>query len=320
MPLSQAPKRLRLLLTAIAIVACASSADAICMRSGDEIVVVNVRNACCSTNPATLMARTRVTQYIADDAGNVHWIPSDFDSFLGSTDASKRTVIWVHGNRIEPSDACYRGLRVYQSLTRCASDADGPIRFVIFSWPAEQQPGPLRDFREKAQRTRPVGWQLAYLVNRLPADQPISMIGYSYGARIIGGALHLLGGGDLGCGLKVDNAGEVPRPAMPVVFIAAATHAHWFGPNQFHSNAMQRTGKLLLTTNQDDPAMKFYRLVDTNSSALAMGLCGPTCLNADEAARVRLVNVTCAVGSTHDLYRYMAVGSFMSEAWDTLVP
>ncbi len=311
--------RLRLLLSTAALVVSASSAEAICVRGGDEIVVVNVRSACCSTDPTTLLARTKVTNYVADDAGNVDWVPSDFATFLASTEPSRRTVIWVHGNRIEPSDACYRGLRMYQSLTRCASDSDGPIRFVIFSWPSEQQPGPLRDFREKAVRTRPVGWQLAYLVNQLPADQPISMIGYSYGARITGGALHLLAGGDLGCGLSVEGADDVPRPAIPVVFIAAATHAHWFGPNQFHGMAMQRVDSLLMTTDQDDPAMKFYGLVDSGSNATAMGLRGPTCLTSHDAARVRLVNVTRAVGGTHDLYRYIAVGSFMSSAWDTLV-
>jgi hypothetical protein len=291
-----------------------------CLRSGDEMLVVDVRAAGCSTSPERLLADTHISQLAADGGGQHHWQQMSIDEFAAGAPSGTRTVVWVHGNRISRADACSRGMRVYKTLTQFASDEDPPIRFVIFSWPADQQPGLLRDFREKALRTRPVAWQLAYLLNQLPADEPISLAGYSYGARVIGGTLHLLAGGDLGCGLVVEGASAGVRPPMPVVFIAPATHCNWFGPQQFHGLALSQVDGLLFTINRADPAMKYYEFVDKNTHCDALGLNGTCCAPPVEANRLSCVDMTRAVGGTHDLFAYMCVSSYMSRAWHTLVP
>ena len=108
------------------------------------------------------------------------------------------TVIFVHGNQITPCDAKCEGLAVYRRLMRHGSDAP-PIRFVIFSWPsAKVSGGLLNDVRVKAMRTGPAGCQLAWLIDQMPAETPLSLVGFSFGARIITGGLHVLAGGSLG--------------------------------------------------------------------------------------------------------------------------
>jgi hypothetical protein len=204
---------------------------------------------------------------------------------------------------------------VYRSLVRRAPD-DRPVRFIIFSWPASEVKGFLRDFRVKAVRTRPVGWQLAWVLNQMPEDTQISLLGYSYGARIVGGATHLLAGGELS-GLGLD--GPIGRHApMRVAFVAAATHAQWFGPNGYHSMAMQQIEHLILLNNHLDPAMQFYRFIEKNSNPQAMGLCGPTCLGSESRHRVECYDCSNCVGRSHDLFKYLATGRTMTRVWQHL--
>src|SRR5262249_26100366 len=147
-------------------------------------------------DPGALASGTQVEIYAPlGDGCCRRWQPSDLAS-LTSASSAMPTVIFVHGNQISPGDAKQEGLALYRRMV-WASDSPTPIRYVIFSWPSSKIPGLLRDVRVKAMRTRPAGCQLAWLIDQLPGDEPIELIGFSYGARIITGALHVLGGGDL---------------------------------------------------------------------------------------------------------------------------
>ena len=85
---------------------------------------------------------------------------------------------------------------MYRLLTAGVDDAT-PIRFVIWSWPSAQVRGQLRDVRTKANRTELAGYCLAWVLTHLPETQQVSLLGYSFGARIATGAMHLVGGGEL---------------------------------------------------------------------------------------------------------------------------
>ncbi len=286
-------------------------------RLADQILVVNVRPAGCTTNEARLAERLRVKEYaVVDESGARRWMDSDFWTLIEPTAPGVVTVFFVHGNKVDTCMARSRGLRVYRSMARRLGN-DRAVRFVIFSWPSTEIPGLLKDFRVKAARTRPVGWELAWVVNQMPVEEQISFLGYSYGARIVGGAMHLLAGGDLnGLGLYDQPTGH--RPPMRVAFLAAATHAHWFGPNCYHGLAMNQIEELMLLNNRNDPAMRYYRLIDKCSNPQAMGYCGPTCLSAE--ARSRVTNYDCSrcVGRSHDLFRYLATGRTMTRVWEHL--
>lgn len=299
---------LSLALCAPAVAACVG------IRPADQILEVNVRPACCSTSDATLAEKIIVREYaVIDEEGSRRWTESDLSQLITAPSEGVVTLFHVHGNKVDPQMARDRGLRVYRRLV-CRATDDRPVRFVIFSWPATEIGGLLHDFRVKAARTQPVGWQLAWVLDQMPSEAPVSLIGYSYGARIVGGAMHVLAGGDL-CGASLPGAAPGKHPPMRVAFMAAATHSCWFGPNGYHHLAMDQIEHLVMLNNHLDPAMRFYKLVPENCSPQAMGLCGPTSLTPEHREKVECYDCANCVGRSHDLFKYTATGRTMTRVW-----
>lgn len=277
------------------------------VRPQDSVALISSRPIGCSTSPERLAAGLHAEELcMVDDHGAREWQSAPWQTVLAAGDPATPTVVYCHGNRIAWSETKRRGLYAYQHLVRSADDR--PIRFVIWSWRADQIPGQLRDYRTKAARTGPVGKQFAWVLNQLPADRPLGIMAYSYGARVASGALEEIGSGRL--------AGPLRR--VRAFYMAAAFDSHWLGRGQCHGAAMEATEKLLLTTNRKDPAMRFYRLLAKNASPQAMGYAGPTCLDRERSPRVRLVNVTSLVSKSHDLCDYVKSPGLMSKAWRML--
>ncbi len=278
-------------------------------RQGDRILLVSTRPVGCSTDCNRLSA----SSYAAERISN-KWVKSDTTSLLASLNPSIPTVVYVHGNQIDASSARKRGLDVYRCLTRSACD-ERPIQFVVFSWASTKVPGLLRDYREKAARTRPVAAQLAWVVNQVPEGAPVGILGYSYGARVSSGAAHLLAGGALN-GLRLCET-SLKRP-MRAVFLAAAEDACWIAPGRYHGMALYQLDSLLVTCNPKDPAMKFYKFVSKISKPTALGYTGPKGLTAGISSQVRTINVSSSVGRSHDLYRYLNATGVMRATWRRL--
>lgn len=305
--------------TCLALVLCApAAAQCVGIRPTDEILELNVRPACCTTDEAVLAEKLIVREYaVIDEEGSRQWTESDLSRLITAPGEGVVTVFHVHGNKVDPVMARDRALRVYRRLVRRSTD-DRPMRFVIFSWPATEIGGLLNDFRVKAGRTRPVGWELAWVLNQMPNDTPISLIGYSYGARIVGGALHVLAGGDLS-GASLPDAELGKHAPMRVVFMAAATHSCWFGPNGYHRLAVEQIEHIVMLNNHLDPAMRFYPLVPKNCNPQAMGLCGPTSLAPEQREKFECYDCANCVGRSHDLFKYTATGRTMSRVWQHLM-
>ena len=168
------------------------------VRLQDEIDVINTRNVGCSSDPEVVCAKacgsrhTRSAMSRALAAGS----RPIFKAFL-AFNPTEPTVFFVHGNQITAGDAKCEGLAVYHAMILHGSDAP-PIRFVIFSWPSAKVGGLLQDVRIKAARTGPAGYQLAWVVDQMPTETPISLRRLQFRRRIITGGLHVLAGGSLG--------------------------------------------------------------------------------------------------------------------------
>lgn len=287
------------------------------LRSQDQIVLLSSRAAGCTTNADRLSNCLRYSSFdVVDESGYREWRRGETSEFFAWNEPGVPTILFFHGNQVAANEAAGEGLLVYRALVRSACD-ERPIRFVTWSWPSEKTGGPLRDVREKAARTCPVAWQAAWVIDRLPPDLQLSLLGYSYGARIASGSAHLLAGGNLS-GLQLDERVNPERPPMPAVFIAAAMHANWLGEGQCHGLAMQQIDRLYLVNNSCDPAMRYYHLSTTNGNPQALGLCGPTCISPDAAARIQQCNACGYVGKSHDLCRYVASRQVMGTAWEYL--
>jgi len=293
------------------------------IRLGDEIVVVDTRLVCGTCNAESMRNGIRVENYeVSDEAGHRRWRKSDLDNFL-SFDPTVPTVFYVHGNQMTLGDAKSQGLALYRKLVHYGSGGER-IRFVIFSWPSTKVARLLRDVRVKAQRTGPVGCQLAWLVDQMPAETPVSLIGFSFGARVITAGLHVLGGGTVCNGMGLAERAHPDRAPVNTVLIAAAVHAHWLGKGQQHGRAMTQVNRMFLLNNCNDLAMRYYHLSTTDRSRpRALGLCGPTRLDSEYAAKINKRDVSRYAGSEHDLFRYLCAPGAVGQVWEysvTMMP
>lgn len=296
------------------------------VRPQDEVLLVSSRSIGCSTDETTLADGLKAErfQHVADPAGETAgqgtrraWQSIDWREVTSTADLNIPTIIFAHGNRIAAHEVRNRGLYIYKRLMACAGD-DRPVRFIIWSWDSAQINGQLRDYQVKAARTRPVAYQLAWLINQMPAEQPIGIYGYSYGARVASGTAHLLGGGSLsGLSLKCEG-NSLPKRPMRHVWIAAALESDWLGPGRYHGRAMEQIDRLLLTTNRRDPAMRFFPMLGKQVDDRGLGYEGPTCATREAARKIRLIDMTKAVGRSHNLCEYAEVRSMMRKAYGYL--
>jgi len=290
------------------------------IRLQDEIQVVNTRNVCGSCEPEKLRNGIQVETYaIRDEVGYRCWRKSDLESFL-SFDPSVPTIIFVHGNQITAGDAKNEGLATYRTLILQGCDAPR-IRFVIYSWPSAKVSGLLRDVRIKAARTGPESYHLAWLLDQMPAETPVSLVGFSFGARIITGSLHIVAGGTLGGSMVLAEHVHSNRAPVNVVVMAAATDAHWLAEGQHHGMALTQVNRMLLINNCDDPAMRYYDLLTPgHGGPRALGLCGPTRISPQYKEKIFNRDVSCYVGSQHELTRYVCAPGDAALIWDFAGP
>ena len=291
-----------------------ATAPADCVRTIDRVLLVSTRPAGCSTQAHQLANKATGSERLVECRCKPKWIKGSAVEMLSSLDPSVPTIMFVHGNQVPACDAIDLGMQVYGRLVRCA-EPSRPMQFVIFSWCSSKVRGYLRDVREKAARTKPVAWQLAWAMNQVPSGGSIGLLGYSYGARISSGATHLLAGGTLGSLSIGDTA---PSRPIRVVYLAAAMDACWLSTKGYHRHAIDRVDSALITTNQVDPAMKFFRFSSKSYNPKALGYCGPIGLSSSNRCKVRLSNVTSSVGRTHLLQEYIKAPGLMHSAWRRL--
>ena len=267
------------------------------VRPQDQIWVVNTRWLGCPTlgDPAWT-----VWKY---DAQTPRWLNSTAAEFYAADSPDVVTAMFVHGNRIDDSRALSEGLAVYFQLVG-KFDQEPPVRFVIWSWPSEQIHGQLKDVRAKAARSDVEAYYLARFLAGIQPQVKVGVVGYSFGARIIAGGLHLLGGGQL-LGWTVP-AGE--RPQLRVAFWAAAEHDDWLLPGYHHGQALPMADHWFITYNCCDGVLARYRFLDRCGKPEALGysgLAGRNLLPAELNQRIEEMNVSRIVGDSHELEPYL---------------
>jgi hypothetical protein len=236
------------------------------------------------------------------------WVNATAGEFYDGDAAKAVTAMYIHGNQIDSSLALRDGLNTYFQLAG-RYDEEVPVRFVIWSWPSDKVRGPIRDGRSKADRSDTDAYYLARFLAPLKAESRVGLVGYSFGARIIAGAMHLVGGGHM-CGLTAPPSDARFR----IAFWAAAEHDDWLLPNRTHGNALPLAEHWLITRNCCDPALARYGWIDRGCDPVAVGysgLVGRNLLTAEQNARIEEINVSHMVGKTHDNEAYLCSESIM---------
>lgn len=269
------------------------------LRPEDEVWVISTRQASwnCDDDPLReLVVKQR------DAAGT--WHPASLAELESESMPERRTVIYVHGNRVPAHDALYRGMRIYRLLT-CDKHEAPPVRLIVWSWPSDKMRGQVRDVRAKAARSDHEAWRLAAVLARLPAETHLTLIGYSFGSRIITGALANLGGAHVGCPCDAEPTVGMAPSSIHVVLIAAAVNESWLTPCGWHSRAWRSIDQLVLLNNSRDPILRLYHLLERRGRPRALGSTGLGCLPEDQLERLTQSNVASQVGKTHDEAIYL---------------
>lgn len=282
----------------------------------DSLWMISTRHVDCPCGPLPPAAQLRFFRYQPFSG----WQVADSEQWVQGSGAAAMTLVYVHGNRIEADEAAQRGLAAYRALLR-SRPAVPALRFVVWSWPSSkiQQPRPRLDAQVKAARTDCESFLLASFLHGLEPDTQLCLLGYSFGARIVSGALHLTGGGTLGR-FALADAGARPAGAARAVLYAAALDNSWWLPGGYHDQAVAQVEQLLLLYNTADPVLRLYPRLDPRSSAAALGYTGllrPTRLGQD-AAQFEQANARYQIGKTHDERAYFASEILMQRMREAL--
>lgn len=276
------------------------------LREGDEFWVVSTRSISSTAQCADLHnPRFRIHQY----APSLGFQPQTRDQLIDllSSDATKHSVIYAHGNRFDCAEAVQRGWFVYHKIA-CYRQAERPLRFIVWSWPSDRVDGVLKDVKIKAERTDSQGLYLAWLLREAaPAPTPLTVLGYSFGGRVVTGALHALAGGCL-AGRQLPGK-HVQGLHVNVGLVAAAVNQDWLYPGRYHGRATLNMASMTLMYNPRDSILKRYWILEPGLSARALGVTGPVRVGPRaDGSRLPVTARNCSntVGTHHDELDYFS--------------
>ncbi|MEJ7590212.1 MAG: hypothetical protein WKF77_01550 [Planctomycetaceae bacterium] len=182
--------------------------------------------------------------------------------------------ILSHGSFVSWQDVLTESQETWKWLHHACPDQ--PIQMIYFSWPSDRpilSPVIQLDVNRLGRRAGRNGFYMASLVQQIPSECPICLIGHSHGTRVIASALHLLGGG------SVDGyfltQGQFPQHRLRAVFAASAMDHKWLNPGQRYGRALCPVECVLNLKNSCDAALLIYPLRHPFSSG-ALGFTGTT--------------------------------------------
>ena len=214
--------------------------------------------------------------------------------------------IVVHGSYVKWQTAIEYSWKTFRWLRR--GRPGQPLHVIFYSWPSDAMTLlPHVDFNVLGPRAARNGFYLSRLLQQVPAESPVSLIGHSQGTRSITSLLHLMSGGSVQ-GYRLPTGVERGHQ-IRVVFTAAAIDHDWLNPGQRYGGALCRTEALLNLVNQRDWALGFYHLRTLNSKQ-ATGRAGFTKRDYQSmgplAHRIHQMDVTREMGKNHNWEDYIS--------------
>ena len=226
------------------------------------------------------------------------WTATNQQAFVSGAPATT-TCVLVLGNGYTASETRSLGQTAYRRLT-AGLPADLGVRFVIWSWPSDHTDlGPIKDLRIKAARTPGVAYCLARWLDNVPSPERVSLLGTSFGARIVMEALELRAGGQVG-NWRLEPSSGLPRPKVGVVLISAAIDNGWLLPGRRLGDSLSQTDRLLLVNNSSDYMLKRYHwLYGPRSKVGAVGSTGLPTGGLSAAGDISQIDAAPIIGRYH---------------------
>jgi hypothetical protein len=221
------------------------------------------------------------------------------------------TCILVLGNGYSAADTRSLGETAYRRLVAGLPPECG-VRFLIWSWPSDHtDQGAIKDLRAKAARTPRVAFCLAHWLDEMRLPGQVSLLGTSFGARIVMEALQLRANG-LGGKVNPQPRSGIEHAAVRVVLISAAMDSDWLMPGRHLSGALSQTDRLLLVNNSSDQVLKRYHwLYGRRSKAAAAGSAGVR-VGGDVSDKVAQIDAAGIIGRHHGCAPYFESPSLVA--------
>jgi hypothetical protein len=278
---------------------------ALCPPRVDELWFINTRSVPCGPLSDSSIPCWQAFRAVSGGP----WQQASVADLWAESGDGRSTVCYLHGNRINTSWAMRNGSTAYQALVRPAPESPPPVRFVIWSWPSDRIWRPIKDAVYKARVANSECYKFGWFLGHMPPSAQLGLIGFSYGARIVTGGLHLVAGGSL----FGHVLGPHSQPATRTVLWAAASHNYWLNPGQLHGNALYATDALLNLYNSCDPVLHRYSFLDRCARPQALGYTGvPRGWLGANGARFAQRDVCCEVGRQHHMEPYCASPTVMA--------
>ena len=217
-------------------------------HDGVDVWLIDTRAA--STSHASISDFSLLRYNRLCDSG---WDRLGLDDFLGDFNPEQPLVVLIHGNWMTSQEAVGFAKRFYR---RSRHVSENCCRVVFWSWPSERVLRGLRqDALLKARRSDVEADYLVAFLRSLPVESRVSLVGFSFGGRLVCMALQELAEAE-------ENSLRL-RSAL----LAPAFDTSWLASNRRFGDALSVTEKMVLYYNPQDKVLRFYPLL--------YGFCGP---------------------------------------------
>lgn len=233
------------------------------------------------------------------------WAEADAAEFHAADDLGVPTVVFIHGNHTDADQAVGKAWYV---LERIRSQVGcRPFRYVIWSWPAERMCRRGRiDAQLKMAYSNAESYYLALWLDGLRPGVKVSLVGHSFGPRIILGAMQLLAGGCVaGRALSSETVAAWSggrRNIVRAVLMAAAEDHDRLDLDGEGCLPLALLDRVLITYNPCDRVLRHYPKLQGRHGPEAMGFVGPS--GTDCSDKIEVIDVSGSVGRHHNWRRY----------------
>jgi hypothetical protein len=215
-----------------------------------------------------------------------YWKKSDASSFFETQDPVVPILIFSPGYTSTKSDTVEIGLKIIGLF-----DSRKPIRVVFWQWPAEKVACRLLpDIRSKIPVTAANGLYISMLLKRLKPESKVSILGFSFGTRLLGDA--------------VENVGDLKPEGMKInlIYGGAASDRAWLAEGRRNGNVPKIANKILVFYNPEDFRLKFYPFLyanDNNAEPLGSNGAPMNFIKPEYRNKIEMVNLAPSIGFRH---------------------
>ena len=224
---------------------------------------------------------------------NNAWRVADVKEFYAGDSADRSTVIWAHGFKTDMTGAAESGCSFRNTIdaARAAAGSSRAYRLVIWKWSSERGAGRLRiDAQMKGRIADAEGRRLANFIGGMNASNNVSLVGFSFGARVVGSALQCL---------ATSQSTYMTNRTGRVSLVLASSACDYGAFDWSYANGAAIPAYVLNIYNPADFALRYYPFVsDTGSQAQGVyPITGSAFTGAVGSAFN--INVSSAVGKEH---------------------